>query len=52
MGRHDQSEFGIKTKTGELYLLTKKERILTPEVLRRTLATAAGREFLLERTLS
>jgi dihydrodipicolinate synthase/N-acetylneuraminate lyase len=49
MERPDQSEFGIKSKTGELYMLTKQERILTSEVIKRTLSTAAGREFLVGR---
>jgi len=49
MRKDDQPEFGVKTETGELYMLNKKERILTIEVLRLTLATAAGREFLVER---
>jgi len=30
-------------------MLNKKERTLTREVLKRTLATAAGREFVVER---
>jgi hypothetical protein len=30
-------------------MLTKKERLLTIEILKLTLATAAGREFLVER---
>jgi hypothetical protein len=47
--KNDQSEFGIRRETGELYMLNKKERVLTIEVLKMTLATKAGREFLLER---
>jgi hypothetical protein len=47
--KKSQSEFGIRRETGELYMLTKKERVLTIEVLKMTLATAAGREFLMER---
>ncbi len=31
------------------YMLNKKERILTLEILKLTLASAAGREFLVER---
>jgi hypothetical protein len=46
---NNQSEIGIRSETGEIYLLTKKERILTIEILRLTLATAAGREFMAER---
>ena len=49
MEKNDQSEFGIRRETGELYMLNKKERVLTIEVLKMTLATKAGREFLLER---
>jgi hypothetical protein len=49
MKKEDQSDVGIRGETGELYMLNKKERILTIEVLSRTLSTAAGREFLEER---
>lgn len=49
MKNRNQSEFGIRSETGEIYLLTKKERILTIEILKLTLATAAGREFVAER---
>jgi hypothetical protein len=49
MNKPDQSEFGIKSKTGELYMLSKQERILTSAVIKRTLATAAGREFVVGR---
>jgi hypothetical protein len=45
----NQPEFGIRRETGELYMLNKRERVLTIEVLKMTLATEAGREFLLER---
>jgi hypothetical protein len=47
--KNDQHEFGIRSETGEIYMLNKKERILTIEILRLTLATAAGREFVVER---
>jgi len=47
--KNNQGEFGIRSETGELYMLNKKERVLTIEVLKMTLATEAGREFLLER---
>jgi hypothetical protein len=47
--RSNKLDFGIRRETGELYMLNKKERVLTIEVLKMTLATAAGREFLLER---
>lgn len=49
MKKNNQSEFGIRSETGEIYMLTKKERILTIEILKLTLATAAGRGFLIER---
>ena len=49
MKKNNQSGFGIRSETGEIYMLTKKERILTIEILRLTLATAAGREFVVER---
>jgi len=47
--KNNNSEFGIRRETGELYMLNKKERVLTIEVLKMTLATEGGREFLLER---
>lgn len=49
MNKSNQCELGIRSETGELYLLNKQERVLTIEVLKMTLATEAGREFLLER---
>ena len=49
MKSNNQSEFGIRSETGEIYMLTKKERILTIEILKMTLATETGREFLIER---
>jgi dihydrodipicolinate synthase/N-acetylneuraminate lyase len=49
MKMENQSEVGIRGETGELYMLNKEERILTIEVLKLTLATLAGREFLVER---
>ena len=49
MKENNQFDFGIRSETGEVYLLNKKERVLTMEVLKMTLATEAGREFLLER---
>ena len=49
MKENDQSKLGIRNEAGEIYMLTKKERILTIEILRLTLATAAGREFVVER---
>ena len=49
MKSNNQSEIGIRSETGDIYLLTKKERILTIEILKLTLATTAGRNFLIER---
>ena len=49
MKKNNQFDFGIRSETGELHMLNKKERVLTIEVLKMTLATEAGREFLLER---
>ena len=49
MKNNDQSKIGIRSETGQIYLLTKKERILTIEILKLTLATTAGREFVAER---
>ena len=49
MKSNNQSEFGIRSETGEIYMLTKKDRILTIEILKLTLASAAGREFVVER---
>jgi hypothetical protein len=45
----NRSEFGIRRETGELYMLSKKERALTIEVLKMTIGSEAGREFLPER---
>jgi hypothetical protein len=39
----------MRRETGEVYMLTKQERMLTIEILKLTLTTEAGREFLLER---
>jgi len=47
--KNNQFDFAIRSETGELYTLNKQERILTIEILKMTLATQAGREFLLER---
>jgi hypothetical protein len=47
--KDNESDFGIRSKTGAIYMLTKKERILTIEILKMTLATETGREFLIER---
>ncbi|MBP1751045.1 MAG: hypothetical protein H6Q52_3584 [Deltaproteobacteria bacterium] len=49
MKKNNQSEFGIRSETGEIYMLNKKERRLTIEILKVTLATAAGRQFVVER---
>ena len=45
----NESDFVIRKETGEIYMLNKQERILTTEILRMTLATKTGREFLVER---
>jgi len=47
--KNNQIDFGVRRETGELYMLSKKERVLTIEVIKMTLATKGGREFLLER---
>ena len=49
MKKNNHSEFGIRSETGQIYLLTKQERILTIEILEIALGTAAGRGFLVER---
>ena len=49
MKKNNQSEFGIRSETGEIYILTKRERLLTIEILKLTLTTSAGRGFLAER---
>ena len=48
MTENNESEFRIRKETGEIYMLTKKERILTIETLRLTLTSAAGRKFMAE----
>jgi hypothetical protein len=47
--KKNEPEFGIRSETGELYLLNKQERVLTIEVLKMALATEGGRGFLQER---
>jgi len=47
--KNNESEFGIRRETGEIYMLTKQERILTIEIIRLTLTSAAGRKILAER---
>ncbi len=49
MKKNSQSEIGIRSETGGIYLLSKKERKLAIEILKLTLATTAGRNFLVER---
>ena len=46
MNEEEESDVGVRGETGELYLLDKKERRLTIEVLKRTLASEVGRRFL------
>jgi len=45
----DESDVGVRGETGELYMLNKKERRLTIEVLKRTLESEVGREFVEKR---
>ena len=49
MKQGDQAELGARRETAEIYMLSKKERVLTIEILKLTLATPAGRGFLVER---
>ena len=49
MKQDDQSEFGARRETGEIYMLSKKERILATEALKLALASPARRQFLVER---
>jgi len=49
MKQGDQAEFGARRETGEIYMLSKKERILAIEVLKLALASPARRQFLVER---
>jgi len=49
MKEEDKSDVGVRGETGELYMLNKKERRLTIEVLKRTLESEVGREFLEKR---
>jgi len=45
MKKDDQAEYGLRKETGELYMLNKKERILTLEILKLTLASAGAGNF-------
>ena len=49
MKKEDESDVGVRGETGELYMLDKKERRLVTEVLKRTLETEAGKEFVEKR---
>jgi hypothetical protein len=49
MKEEDESDVGVRGETGELYMLNKKERRLTIEVLKRTLESEVGREFVEKR---
>ena len=49
MKQGDQAELGARRETGEIYMLSKKERVLMIEILKLTLATPAQRQFLIER---
>jgi len=49
MKEEDKSDVGVRGEMGELYMLNKKERRLTIEVLKRTLESEVGREFVEKR---
>ena len=49
MRKDDPSKVGLRSETGELYMLNKKERILTVEILSEALRSMAGKEFIFER---
>jgi hypothetical protein len=49
MNKKEESERGFRAETGEIYMLNKKERILTIGVIKRTLSSEAGRKFVVER---
>ena len=49
MKEEDKSDVGVRGETGELYMLNKIERRLTIEVLKRTLESEVGREFVEKR---
>jgi hypothetical protein len=53
-GRHpmkeeDELDVGVRGEASAIYMLDKKERRLTIEVLKRTLETEAGRKFVEKR---
>ena len=49
MKEDGKAEFKTRRETGEIYMLSKKERILMIEILKLTLASPAPRQFLVER---
>lgn len=49
MKQANQAEFGARRETGEIHMLSKKERILTIELLKLTPATPTRGQFLMER---
>jgi hypothetical protein len=49
MKEDDQTEFESRRETGEIYMLSKKERILMIEILKLTLVSRAPRHFLVKR---
>ena len=49
MKEEDESDVGVRGERGELYMLNKIERRLTIEVLKRTLESEVGREFVEKR---
>ena len=49
MKEENESDVGVRGETGQIYMLNKQERRLTIEILKRTLESEPGREFLEER---
>jgi hypothetical protein len=49
MKKENDPEVGIRDSTSELYMLNKKERRLTKEVLLMAIGTEGGRKFVMER---
>jgi hypothetical protein len=48
MSKGVEPEIGFKADTGEVYMLNKRERILVREILRKTLRSTAGKQFIAE----
>ena len=49
MKEENESDVGVRGEKGEIYMLNKQERRLTIEILKRTLESEPGREFLEKR---